>query len=555
VLCALVIPGCALDREAFTFTNYDLTVQIEPEQHRLGVRGKITLRNDSSIPQKDIALQISSTLDWKSIQAAGKAVQFVTHQYTSDIDHTGALSEAIVNLPHEVPPKGTMELTVGYEGVIPLDVTRLTRIGLSEDKARHIDWDQISKSFTAVRGIGYVVWYPVAAESANLSEGNSVAETEAQWNARFANTTMSLIFESTIDAPIFFTGTPNLGSVGKQPGIIKVGAFSLTNPGMIGPTFVIADYQKLIANDLITIQYLPGQDAAAKEYAEVAANINPIPAVGGGSGGLQILGLSDPDASSFVSEGMLLCPLKSPVSNDAVLDMVYAKARHLVSSPRAWIHEGLAHYAQAVFIADNAGRQAALDYLNAHRTPLIEAEKAIKPGEEANHSLINSPDDLYLQTKAMDVWWMLRDMVGDHPLGFLHDYHASEDHDAAYMQRLIEKQTHRDLQWFFDDWVYRDRGLPDFRVDSVYPRPIVDGGFMVTVTIENLGNAGAEVPIILRTQSEEIIKRLEVHAKSKAAIRVPTASIPVEVVVNDGSVPESDVSNNVFKLPQPDAAK
>lgn len=555
VLCALVIPGCALDREAFTFTNYDLTVQIEPEQHRLGVRGKITLRNDSSIPQKDIALQISSTLDWKSIQAAGKAVQFVTHQYTSDIDHTGALSEAIVNLPHEVPPKGTMELTVGYEGVIPLDVTRLTRIGLSEDKARHIDWDQISKSFTAVRGIGYVVWYPVAAESANLSEGNSVAETEAQWNARFANTTMSLIFESTIDAPIFFTGTPNLGSVGKQPGIIKVGAFSLTNPGMIGPTFVIADYQKLIANDLITIQYLPGQDAAAKEYAEVAANINPIPAVGGGSGGLQILGLSDPDASSFVSEGMLLCPLKSPVSNDAVLDMVYAKARHLVSSPRAWIHEGLAHYAQAVFIADNAGRQAALDYLNAHRTPLIEAEKAIKPGEEANHSLINSPDDLYLQTKAMDVWWMLRDMLGDHPLGFLPDYHASEDHDAAYMQRLIEKQTHRDLQWFFDDWVYRDRGLPDFRVDSVYPRPIVDGGFMVTVTIENLGNAGAEVPIILRTQSEEIIKRLEVHAKSKAAIRVPTSSIPVEVVVNDGSVPESDVSNNVFKVPQPDAAK
>ncbi len=554
-LCVLVVPSVALDREAFTFTNYDLTVRVEPEQQRLGVRGKITLRNDSAISQKDIALQISSTLDWKSIQAAGKPVQFVTHEYTSDIDHTGALSEAIVTLPHEVPPKGTIELVIGYEGVIPLDATRLTRIGVPEDKARHIDWDQIGKSFTAVRGIGYVVWYPVAADAANLSEGNSVAETEVRWNARFAGTTMSVIFESTIDAPIFFSGTPNLGVVGTQPGIVKAGAFSMDNPGVSVPTFVIADYQKLAVNDLITIQYLPGQDAAAKEYAEVAANIDPVPAVGGGSGGLQILALSDPDAASFVSEGMLLCPLKSPVSNDAVLDIVYAKARHLVWSPRAWIQEGLAHYAQAVFIADNAGRQAALDYLNAHRTPLVEAEKATKPGEEASHSLINAPDDLYLQTKAMDVWWMLRDMLGDHPLGFLLDYHASEDHDAAYMQRLIEKQTHRDLQWFFDDWVYRDRGLPDFRVDSVYPRPIVDGGFMVTVTIENLGNAGAEVPIILRTQAEEIIKRLEVHAKSKAAIRVQTASIPVEVVVNDGSVPESDVSNNVFKVPQPDAAK
>jgi hypothetical protein len=78
---------------------------------------------------------------------------------------------------------------------------------------------------------------------------------------------------------------------------------------------------------------------------------------------------------------------------------------------------------------------------------------------------------------------------------------------------------------------------------------------MVTISIENLGNAGAEVPIILRTQSEEIIKRLEVHANSKAAIRIQTASIPIEVVVNDGSVPESDVSNNVFKVPPPDAAK
>ena len=33
----------SLDREAFTFTSYDLNVRVEPEQQRLGVRGKITL--------------------------------------------------------------------------------------------------------------------------------------------------------------------------------------------------------------------------------------------------------------------------------------------------------------------------------------------------------------------------------------------------------------------------------------------------------------------------------------------------------------------------------
>ena len=78
---------------------------------------------------------------------------------------------------------------------------------------------------------------------------------------------------------------------------------------------------------------------------------------------------------------------------------------------------------------------------------------------------------------------------------------------------------------------------------------------MVTVTIENLGNAGAEVPVILRMETGEIIKRLEVRAKSKAAVRVQIASVPLEVVVNDGSVPESNMSNNLFKVPTPDAAK
>ena len=86
--------------------NYNLDVRIEPEQQRLAVRGKITLRNDSASPQKNLTLQISSSLDWRSIQLEGKPVQFVSQPYTSDIDHTGALSEAIVTLPQASPAKG-----------------------------------------------------------------------------------------------------------------------------------------------------------------------------------------------------------------------------------------------------------------------------------------------------------------------------------------------------------------------------------------------------------------------------------------------------------------
>src|SRR5437867_9737273 len=106
VLCGLLAPASALDREAFTFTKYNLDVRIEPGQQRLAVRGQITLRNDSNAPQKNVSLQVSSALDWRSIKLEGKAVQFVSQTYTSDVDHTGALSEAIVTLPQEIPSKG-----------------------------------------------------------------------------------------------------------------------------------------------------------------------------------------------------------------------------------------------------------------------------------------------------------------------------------------------------------------------------------------------------------------------------------------------------------------
>ena len=147
VLCASVVNGFALDREAFTITNYDLKLQVEPEQHRLGVRGKITLRNDTQTPQKIAVLQISSSLDWRSVKAGDKAVQFVTQPYTSDIDHTGGLSEAIVTLPQAVAPKEPSNWRSRTKASILLDATRLTRIGTPEEAANSTDWDQIRREF------------------------------------------------------------------------------------------------------------------------------------------------------------------------------------------------------------------------------------------------------------------------------------------------------------------------------------------------------------------------------------------------------------------------
>jgi hypothetical protein len=49
-------------------------------------------------------------------------------------------------------------------------------------------------------------------------------------------------------------------------------------------------------------------------------------------------------------------------------------------------------------------------------------------------------------------------------------------------------------------------------------------------------------------ESGEVRQRVEIRGLSKASIRIEGSSKPLEVVVNDGSVPESDMSNNKFTI-------
>ena len=130
-------------------------------------------------------------------------------------------------------------------------------------------------------------------------------------------------------------------------------------------------------------------------------------------------------------------------------------------------------------------------------------------------------------------------------------YRPEDDTSPSYMPHLIEAQSNRDLEWFFDDWVYHDRGLPNFHIAAVYPWESSGNAHVVTVTVENLGDAGAEVPLILKMEQGEVTKRLRILGKSKAILRVETASAPHEILVNDGSVPESDRSNDEYKIGAP----
>ena len=108
------------------------------------------------------------------------------------IDHTGGLSEAIVTLPSEIKAKDFVEVEISYEGVIPLDTMRLTRVGVPDAIAKHTSWDQITPRFTAVRGAGYVAWYPITTESADFSDGNSLFEVADRWKSRETQAEMKI---------------------------------------------------------------------------------------------------------------------------------------------------------------------------------------------------------------------------------------------------------------------------------------------------------------------------------------------------------------------------
>jgi hypothetical protein len=561
VLCGFACRLPALDRHAFTFTRYDLKIRIEPEQQRFAARGTLRLRNDSDAPQKSLSLQISSTLSWLSIHLSGKPVEFVSQPYISDVDHTGALSEAIVVLAEALPPKQSIEFEVGYEGVIPQDTTRLTRIGVPPDTAKRSDWDQISRSFTAVRGIGYVAWYPISTEAVSLSEADSVTLEVGRWKQREVDAAMNVSFDYPRDKGVPSSLECN-GQETPPASEAMDTAYSAPNHCSLDPLrrlvplFAMGEFE-WIEKPAVNISYLPAHKAGADDYALAVEQVAPSITTWFGdhredaNQKAQTIDLPEANDSPFESGSTLLMPLTA--DETTLLLSALRQMTHLYfSSSRMWISQGLAGYAEVSYILGEKGRDAALVYLQSHRAALVEAEKenlSVPNDHGPKVALIDNPDDFYVQVKAMNVFWMLREIVGDTALSAaLHSYTPSDDKDARYLETLIEAQSHRDLKWFFDDWVYHDRGLPDLRIAEVYPRQVEEGSYLVTITVENRGGAGAEVPVTAHIVKGETTQRLLVAAKSTASIRIVTPVLPQQVTVNDGSVPERESETHVYKI-------
>jgi hypothetical protein len=533
-------PEVKVDRSAFTFTSYRLNTTVTPASHAIDVEGDVTLRNDSAQPQTAAALQISSTLQWQKVTIGGKEAKRTDAQVTSDVDHTGAVSETVVSLP-SVAPGATVTLHVVYAGAVPLGSTRLRRLGAPANIAERTDFDRIGSDITMLRGAGFVLWYPASIEPSTMESGNITFERVAVWNARSQESSMELQLKVS-------------GSSGLQ--VVSSGSQSASEHGVLltwkrfgifPPVFGLGNYEQFSTKNG-SVFALAGT-VAGDQYAKVFGGIAPA-GFENAKPRYPVKLVQVPESFAPWEGSDMLLALFLAGQSDAplTLNLTHLAAHAYFHSYRVWLDEGFAHFAQLRAIENVSGRKAALAGLNQR----MDALAIVDTGSPVSaQSLVEAHDEIFFRTKASAVLWMLRDMVGESALNqALIEYTPERDREPSYFQKLVEKYSKKDLEQFFDDWVYRDRGLPEFRVTDIYSRQNLTGGYLVTVTIENSGSAGAEVPVTVRAKTNEAAARLWVPAKSKASVRVSLPLAAIEATVNDGSVPEIDPTNDTTSVAQ-----
>jgi hypothetical protein len=542
------------ERSALTFTAYDLDVHLQLKDDAIAVRAHVTVRNDSSQPIARLPLQLSSSLKFETISYEGQKLVFTQQIINSDADHTGQLREAIVVVPKPLAPKSELTLDVVYSGAIPASTKRLEDIGTPVDLAQQSDWDEISADFTGLRGFGDVVWYPVSSIPQALGEGAKLfteigRQKLRQQNAQAAVRVTAEYIGSAPNAAVInghfiAIPAPAVTPTASFPGVVNF-SMPATRLGFGTLNLFLANR---IAHDGNSVRILAADDdeANVQGYLTAATMVQPLIEQWLGSKPkepLTIFDLPEKRDAAFEQGAVTATGLQAMEPQDLANALSHSMAHAYFQSPREWLNEGVANFVGTLWIEQTKGREAALEYLEASRGALALGEPA-SPGESPGQPLIEAADAVYYRNKSTYVLWMLRDLVGDKALSAaLHAYDPKQDTTPEYFEHLLEQSSGKDLKWFFDDWVYFDKGLPDLSIVAVNPSASSQAGqFLVAIDLANDGYAAAEVPVTVRSRTASQIVRVQIPGRSKVTHRMLVQGLPTEVIVNDGVVPELQAS-------------
>jgi len=572
------------ERDAITFTDFDMDVHLRSQDQHIAVRALVTLRNDSKAPLVHIPLQLSSSLNWERIRLDARDITFPVATLNSDTDHTGQLHEAAVSLAQALAPGKTLQFDVSYSGSIPPSAQRLLAIGTPQDVAIHSDWDQISVPFTGLRGFGNVVWYPVSSVPVILGDGARLFDEVGEHKLRMAGARFKI--RLTVESPhgrapnvvlinglsVDLTLTPS-GCPGDEVSDVTQAESPAAILGFEAPSlFVAIRTLQTAANTSYWI--LPENEASIQAWVSAADTVTPF--LKGWLGKtprstLNLIDLPDPEDAPYETGATLATSIR-PASPDQLEGILAHALTHAwMQSPRAWLSEGVAHFMGTLWVEKQRGRDQALGALEASRAALAIAEPE-SPGQSSGQPLAQAISPVYYRTKATYVLWMLRDIVGDPTLSAaLRAYDPTADVSLGYgrdtapgtFQMLLERAagvpgdttslglqagTQRDLKWFFADWVDADKGLPDLSIESVFPTQEPSGSWVVAINIDNAGYAGADVPVTVRGISTTVTRRVLIPARGKISERILVQEKPTQVQLNDGTVPETQATVHITHL-------
>ena len=552
------------DRASLTFTAYDLDVHLHPTKSHIAVRANFTVRNTGTQPLTHLPLQLSSTLNWESIsQRVDGRLQpstFAVHLIDTDTDHTGQAKEAIITLPQPLAPGATLELAALYSGEITQSGQRLERIGAPPSQAFVADWDSISHEITALRGFGNVLWYPVASAPALLGDGaklfQSVGQTKLNQSPATIRLRLSVEYAGDPPRTAWFLGQPqpliavseNVDApVAEAPGVATAN-FPARPLGFRTPSLFITESSPTVVTDNL-LSVITSHDDALPAFTNAAENVRPLIADWLGASPITPLNMIDHDGQPFEDDAFLATPMRNTNAASLTPMLSHSLSHAWFRSSHQWLNEGVAQFMSLLWVEQSQGRDAALDQLHEQINTLALAEPDLSKSTDPDHagqSLIQAHDEIYYRTKATAVLWMLRSITGDDALKNalqLYRHSGKRDEDPKEFQRLLEQTSKQDLGWFFDDWVYRDRGLPDLSIASVTPRQLPaqgnkDAGWLIAVEVRNDGDAVADVPVIIHSGTLSASGHVRVSGHSTASTRIVFEGTPTEVVVNDGTVPE-----------------
>ncbi|NYF78015.1 M1 family aminopeptidase [Granulicella arctica] len=562
------------DRTAPTFTSYDLDVHLVPAESQIAVHARIDVRNDGIAPLHYLALQLSSTLKWESI-ALGSGEKstpatFGQHEIDTDADHTGKANEAIVTLPQPLAPGASLALTVFYSGEIHTSAERLERIGAPPEQAAQADWDAISPETTALRGFGNVLWYPTAAAPVFLGDGAKFFQEVGRNRLRQENasTHLRLSIQYVGDPPdaAFFCGRrEQLVAVSDDRDLpvaqatgVATAEFGTRSLGFRSPSLFVTDRAPTVTDDTLIAAVTDHYDSLP-QYAAAAALVKPLLTEWLGPQPLTQLKIIDHPGQPFEDDAFLVLPMHAAAATVLAPSLVHTLTHAWFQSSQTWLDEGVPQLLSLLWTEHNQGRDAAVDTLQQATNTLALAEPEIPKQEDqagTGQSLTRASDEVYYRTKAAAVLWMLRSITSDEALKqtlLIYRKDAKADRDPEEFERDLEQYSHKDLRWFFDDWVYRDRGLPDLSIVGVTPRQLAtqggkSTGWLVAVDVRNDGDAVAEVPVTVHSGALTATERLRISGHSSASTRILFEGTPDEVLVNDGSVPEMRTTLHTVQL-------